>query len=140
MSSLNASGAPWRKRLLSEVINRLHVSDAPAAFRKAGGRVASRRGFAFLLAACDVPKTASSDVRTRAIAGRFAIAVNDSILDAEADFAQLVDSIAAADAKALAVLCACRIIEDVEIQLEAAVRRSARPTREPQPQTKSAQA
>jgi hypothetical protein len=124
VSGQNVGSEPWRKRLLPEVINKLHVSNELAAFRKAGGRVASRRGFAFLLAACDVPKTANSDVRARAIASRFAVALNDAIRDAEADFGQLVNSVAAADVKALAVLCACRIVEDVETELEAATRRS----------------
>jgi len=119
------TGEPWRQRLLSEVINRLHTSNTPAAFRRAGG-AATTRAFAMLLAAADLPAAASKLAKSRAVAARFDMPMTDAVREAVAYF----DLLAATDDSAkrpspLSVLCACRLVEEIEAELEEAWKRGA---------------
>ncbi len=118
-----SAAEPWRQRLLAEVINRLHTSNAPAAFRRAGG-AATLRSFAFLLAAADAPARASDRNRATVIAARFGVSVTDGLRDAAAYFGELLSVDEGRQTSPIGVLCKCRIIEDVETELAGALHRA----------------
>lgn len=115
---------PWRGSLLHVAVGRLHTSNAPTEFRKAGGCCSSLRAFAFLLAAADAPAKVSERDRRKIVADRFALPVTPALKDAVAEFERLI----AVESETrrpspIDILSACLLIEEIEAEL--AVKHSA---------------